>query len=218
MVLLCGVEEAGRGPVIGPLVMCGVLIKEEDEAKLTAIGAKDSKLLTPKTREILFDQIKGMVKGYKIIIVSPADIDKTLLSADSNLNWLEADISAELINFLKPDVAILDCPSTNIPAYRNYVKNKLKNKKIKVIAEHKADVNYPVVSAASILAKVTRDREIEKLKKKIGMNFGSGYPSDARTQGFLKKHYKDFPDIFRKTWSSYKRVAAPKNQKKLGEF
>jgi ribonuclease HII len=198
--------------------MCGVIIDEKDEAKLTAIGAKDSKLLTPRIREILFDQIKGMVKEYKIIIISPAEIDKTLLSEDSNLNWLEADISVKLIDALNPDVAILDCPSTNIPAYRDYVKNKLKNKKIKVIAEHKADVNYPVVSAASILAKVTRDREIEKLKKKIGMNFGSGYPSDARTQGFLKKHYKDFPDIFRKTWSSYKRLVAPKNQKKLGEF
>lgn len=218
MVLLCGVEEAGRGPVIGPLVMCGVVIDEKDEAKLKSIGAKDSKLLTPMTRELLFDQIKGMVKAHKIIIIPPAEIDKTLLSKDSNLNWLEADTSAKLINALKPDVAVLDCPSTNISAYRSYVKKKLNNQKIKVIAEHKADINHPVVSAASILAKVTRDREIEKIKKKIGMDFGSGYPSDARTQGFLKKHYKDFPDIFRKTWSSYKKVAGDKKQKNLGEF
>ena len=218
MVLLCGVEEAGRGPVIGPLVMCGVLIDEKDEDKLRAIGAKDSKLLTPRTREILFDQIKGMVKDYKIIITQPAEIDKVLLSKDSNLNWLEADISAKLINALMPDKAVLDCPSPNIRAYKEYVKKQLDDKKIKIIAEHKADVKYPVVSAASILAKVTRDREIEKLKKKIGMNFGSGYPSDAITKGFLKKHYKDFPDIFRKTWASYKKVAGDKKQKNLGEF
>ncbi len=207
-----------RGPVIGPLVMCGVLIKEEDEAKLKSIGAKDSKLLTPRTREILFDQIKGMVKDYKIIIIPPADIDKVLLSKDSNLNWLEADISAKIINALKPDKAVLDCPSPNIKAYKAYVKKKIDNKKVVIVAEHKADVNFPVVSAASILAKVTRDREIEKLKKKIGIDFGSGYPSDERTKEFLKKYYKDFPDIFRKTWSSYKRVAGVKNQKKLGEF
>jgi len=218
MVLLCGVEEAGRGPVIGPLVMCGVLIDEKDEAKLKSIGAKDSKLLTPRTRELLFDQIKSMVKAHKIIIIPPAEIDKILLSKDSNLNWLEADTSAKLINILKPDVAVLDCPSTNISAYRSYVKKKLDNKKIKVIAEHKADINYPVVSAASILAKVTRDREIEKIKKKIGIDFGSGYPSDVRTQAFLKKHYADFPDIFRKTWASYKKVVSPKSQKKIGEF
>ena len=207
-----------RGPVIGPLVMCGVLIKEEDEAKLKSIGAKDSKLLTPRTREILFDQIKGMVKDYKIIIIPPADIDKVLLSKDSNLNWLEADISAKIINVLKPDKVVLDCPSPNIKAYKAYVKKKIDNKKVVIVAEHKADVNFPVVSAASILAKVTRDREIEKLKKKIGIDFGSGYPSDERTKEFLKKYYKDFPDIFRKTWSSYKRVAGVKNQKKLGEF
>jgi len=198
--------------------MCGVLIKEEDEAKLKSIGAKDSKLLTPRTREILFDQIKGMVKDYKIIIIPPADIDKVLLSKDSNLNWLEADISAKIINALKPDKAVLDCPSPNIKAYKAYVKKKIDNKKVVIVAEHKADVNFPVVSAASILAKVTRDREIEKLKKKIGIDFGSGYPSDERTKEFLKKYYKDFPDIFRKTWSSYKRVAGVKNQKKLGEF
>ena len=216
--LLCGVEEAGRGPVIGPLVMCGVLIEEKDEAKLKSIGAKDSKLLTPKTRELLFDQIKGMIKDYKIIIIPPAEIDKVLLSKDSNLNWLEADTSAKLINALKPDKAVLDCPSPNIPAYKAYVKKKLDNKKIVLVAEHKADVKFPVVSAASILAKVTRDREIEKIKKKIGINCGSGYPSDEVTKEFLKKHYKDFPDIFRKTWASYKRVAGVKNQKKLGEF
>lgn len=218
MVLLCGVEEAGRGPVIGPLVMCGILIKEEDEPKLQSIGAKDSKLLTPRTREILFGQIKGMVKAYKIIIIPPAEIDKVLLSKDSNLNWLEADTSAKLINELKPDKAVLDCPSANIKAYTAYVRKKLDNKKIVLVAEHKADVRFPVVSAASILAKVTRDREIEKIKNRIGIDCGSGYPSDDVTKEFLKRHYKDFPDIFRKTWSSYKRVAGVKNQKKLGEF
>ncbi|MBW2973456.1 ribonuclease HII [Candidatus Woesearchaeota archaeon] len=218
MALLCGIEEAGRGPVIGPLVMCGVLIEEKDEAKLKSIGAKDSKLLTPKTRELLFDQIKGMIKDYKIIIIPPAEIDKVLLSKDSNLNWLEADTSAKIINALKPDKAVLDCPSPNIKAYIAYVRKKLDNKKIVLVAEHKADVKFPVVSAASIIAKVTRDREIEKIKKNIGINCGSGYPSDEITKEFLKKHYKDFPDIFRKTWSSYKRVAGVKNQKKLGEF
>ena len=218
MALLCGIEEAGRGPVIGPLVMCGVLIEEKDEAKLKSIGAKDSKLLTPKTRELLFDQIKGMIKDYKIIIIPPAEIDKVLLSKDSNLNWLEADTSAKIINALKPDKAVLDCPSPNIKAYKEYVRKKLDNKKIVLVAEHKADVKFPVVSAASIIAKVTRDREIEKIKKNIGINCGSGYPSDEITKEFLKKHYKDFPDIFRKTWSSYKRVAGVKNQKKLGEF
>jgi len=89
---------------------------------------------------------------------------------------------------------------------------------IKIISEHKADENYPVVSAASILAKVTRDEEIEKIKQQIGVNFGSGYPSDETTQRFLEENYDKYPDIFRKTWKSYKNVLKQKSQKGLGEF
>ena len=94
----------------------------------------------------------------------------------------EAVKSVEIINALKPDLVVLDCPSTNIPAYRDYIVQRLDNKNMEVHAEHKADVNHPVVSAASIIAKVTRDEEIEKLKKKINLNFGSGYPSNCRRQ------------------------------------
>jgi len=219
MVLLCGVEEAGRGPVIGPLVMCGILIKEEAEDKLRAIGAKDSKLLTPRTREILFDQIKKMVLKHKIIIVSPKEIDEAVGRGKvSNLNWLEAKTSAEIINALKPDKAILDCPSPNIKAYEQYVRKHLDNKKIVLVCAHHADKDYPLVSAASILAKVTRDREIEKIKKKIGIDFGSGYPSDPVTKEFLKEHYMDFPDIIRHSWAPYKALIQQRDQKKLGEF
>lgn len=218
MVLIAGVEEAGRGPVVGPMVMCGVLIDEKDEVKLRSLGAKDSKLLTPKTRELLFEQIKSMVKKYEIIIVSPKQIDSALNDPNLNLNKLEAITSSKIINVLNPDKAILDCPSTNPSAYVNYLRQFIENPKTEIIAEHKADINYPVVSAASILAKVTRDREIEKIHKQIGIDFGSGYPSDERTRLFLKKNWDRFPEIFRKTWSSYKNVAKAKSQKNLGEF
>lgn len=218
MAMIAGVEEAGRGPVLGPMVMCGVLVDEKDEVKLKSIGAKDSKLLTPQTRELLFDQIKSMVTKYEIIIVSPQEIDNALRDPNLNLNKLEAITSAKILDKLKPDKAILDCPSNNTSAYAEYLRGHLENKKLAIVSEHKADVNYPVVSAASILAKVTRDREVEKIKERIGINFGSGYPSDERTQLFLKKNWDKFPEIFRQTWSSYKRVAKAKQQKELGEF
>ncbi|MBN1469978.1 MAG: ribonuclease HII [Fusobacteriaceae bacterium] len=205
------------GPVIGPMVMCGVVIEEKDTDKLLEIGVKDSKLLTPKQRENLFEKIKKIAKSYEIIIISPEEIDKTLESEDLNLNWLEALTSAKILNKLRPDKAILDCPSNNIKAYSNYVKKNL-NKEIELIAEHKADLNYPVVGAASILAKVTRDREIEKIKKKIKINFGSGYPSDPITVEFLKKYWNKHPEIFRKTWASYRKIAEAKGQKSLGDF
>lgn len=214
--LVVGVEEAGRGPVIGPLVMCAVAINEKDEAKLVNLGVKDSKQLTPRQRESLFDKIKRAVKEFSIIMLSPEQIDEALNSPDTNLNWLEADTSIKLIKPLKPDKVILDCPSNNVKAYKSYVKKKLP--KIEVIAEHKADENYPVVAAASILAKVTRDREIEKIKAKIGQDFGSGYPADPRTVDFLKENWDKHPEIFRKTWACYKKIAHGKSQTTLGGF
>ena len=215
--LLAGIEEAGRGPVIGPLVMCGVLVNEKDSEKLRSLGAKDSKLLTPDTRLILYDQIINMIKAFEIVIIPPEKIDQALNSETSNLNKLEGTTSAKIINKLSPDKAILDCPSNNPPAYAEFVKSHLDNKDIELIAEHKADENYPVVSAASILAKVTRDKEIDKLKKKFKVDFGSGYPADERTQEFLKKNYNKYP-FFRKTWISYKNVVEGKKQKRLGDF
>jgi ribonuclease HII len=217
MTIICGVEEAGRGPVIGPMVMAGCNIKKTDIEKLDNVGVKDSKLLTPNKREELFDIIKKIVLDYKIIIVPAKEIDNALNSKDMNLNLLEAKTSADLINELKPNKAILDCPSTNIKSYSDYVKNLLITN-TEIIAEHKADLNHTIVGAASILAKVTRDREIEKIKKEININFGSGYPSDPKTVEFLKKYYEKHNKIFRKTWSSYKRIIDAKKQTGLGDF
>jgi len=217
MAMIVGIDEAGRGPVIGPLVICGVLIDEKDEIKLKNIGVKDSKLLSPKQREELFEKVKSAVKKYEILIIQPENIDAAVESQELNLNWLEAEVSAQIINKLKPEKAILDCPSTNTKAYSDYLRKKI-NIDIEIVAEHKADVNYPVVSAASILAKVTRDSEIEKIKKKIGVNLGSGYPSDEITQNFLKKNWDKYPEIFRKSWSTYKKVAEAKDQRALGDF
>lgn len=218
MVTICGIEEAGRGPVIGPMVMCGVLVDEKDEPKLKSIGAKDSKLLTPKTREILYEQIIRMVKKYEIVIIPASEIDNALNDPNLNLNKLEAITSAKIINKLNPDKALIDCPSNNTRAYAEYLRGFLDRKGMELIAEHKADVKYPVVSASSILAKVTRDREIEKIKDSLGIDFGSGYPSDEKTQLFLKKNWDKYPQIFRTTWSSYRAFSEANKQKKLGEF
>lgn len=217
MAVVCGIDEAGRGPVIGPLVICGVLANPEDELYLNTLGVTDSKLLTPQKRARLFGDLKKTLK-HKVIIIEPAEIDAALRNPDTNLNLLEADKSGEIINVLKPDTALLDCPSNNIAAYIAEMRKRVKDTKIKIIAEHKADLNHVAVGAASIIAKVTRDNAIEALKEKIGINFGSGYPSDPLTQAFVKKHYKDYPDLFRKEWASYKDVAEGKKQRKIGDF
>ena len=217
MTFVVGIDEAGRGPVIGPLVIAGVKIKESNEKKFSALGVKDSKLLAPKQREKLFYEIIKLADSYKIYIVNPQEIDDAVTSDSTNLNWLEGDYSAKIINDLKPDKAILDCPSNNIKAYADYVKGKLKAK-TELISEHKADANYPVVSAASILAKVTRDKAIQKIIDKINKPVGSGYPSDPNTKKFIKENYKLHPEIFRKSWQTYKDLIKQKQQSSLGDF
>jgi ribonuclease HII len=215
MATLCGIDEAGRGPVIGPMVMAGVLIDEGQSAQLKKLGVKDSKLLSPEQRNELFDKIISIVKDYEVKITPAEEIDSALNTPGFNLNWLEATKSSEIINRLMPDKAIVDCPSVNTEAYSAYLKKKLLKKETKLVAEHKADVKYPVVSAASIIAKVTRDREIEKLRQVHG-DFGSGYPSDEKTSKFLKENHH-LP-IFRKSWQPWKDVASQKKQRKLGEY
>ena len=217
--MVAGIDEAGRGPVIGPMVIACCTIKEEDEIFLKTLGVKDSKLLSLKQREELYDVVIKKVISYNIKILPPEEIDNALNDPNLNLNALEANTSAILLNSLAFDKVTLDCPSTNIKAYAEFVKKQLKNKKsVEVVAEHKADFNHPIVSAASILAKVTRDREIQKLKDKFEVNFGSGYPSDPLTQEFLEKNYDKYPEIFRKTWASYQNILKKKSQKSLFDY
>ncbi len=210
---IAGIEEAGRGPVIGPMVMA-IISCSKDEIP---VGVDDSKKLSRKRREILFDELIKLDHFFEII--SPLKIDEALFSSETNLNWLEADIGGKLLNKMNDkcfvDEAIFDCPSPNIEAFTERVEKQVKNKKTKVICEHKADLNYKIVGAASIIAKVVRDREIDKIKEKIGHDFGSGYPSDPKTIAFIKKYYLKFSPIFRKSWSTYQNVVRRKNQKTL---
>src|SRR3989338_8890069 len=164
--LVCGIDEAGRGPLIGPMVMAGVLVDEEGSESLKGLGVKDSKLLSQKRRVALYKRIISVVKKYKIVVIEPKEIDAALESDDLNLNWLEAHKSAKIINELKPGKVTIDCPSTNVVAYKRYLMKLLDNKKIDAVIEHKADVNYVECSAASILAKVKREEEIESIKKR----------------------------------------------------
>ena len=207
MAIIAGADEAGRGPVIGPMVMCAVTMEEEDIAKLEAIGVKDSKKLTPKKRAALVPEIKKIIKNHKIIIVEPKEIDEALNSPNLNLNWLEAIKTAMILNFLKPPKAIVDCPSNNIEAYHAYMGRFLKHD-MEIVLEHDAE-RYLPVAAASIIAKVNRDTLIEELREKYG-DFGSGYPSDPKTKKFLQENWNKHKEIFRTSWASYKKLAQPK--------
>ncbi|MFA5174426.1 MAG: ribonuclease HII [Candidatus Pacearchaeota archaeon] len=208
MVRVVGIDEAGRGPVIGPMIIAGVIIEEGKEAMLGEV--KDSKLLFHNKRVKLNKHLRENFE-YHFIKVDPKEIDDALNSEELNLNWLEAHKQAEIINKLKPHVAIIDAPSINTHKYTEYLQNLIKDKNIKLIVEHKADVNYPVCSAASIIAKVEREDEMKKIRDKYG-DCGPGYPAHPKTQDFVKKHGKKYPEIMRTTWSTYKRYHADNNK------
>ena len=222
MIEVCGIDEAGRGPVIGPLVIAGACLSKKELYQLERIGVKDSKLLSPSQRKKLFFQISSILSSYEILTIQPSEVDAAVFANEKglNLNWLEAQKTALIINKLHPQKAIVDCPSTNIPAYTTYLRNHLEDKRIQLLCEHKADATYVICAAASILAKVTRDEEVEKIKKELGIDFGSGYPSDPKTVAFLQKYWNKY-EFFRKSWSSWQKYGGKRvslGQKKLGEW
>ncbi|MBU3940998.1 MAG: ribonuclease HII [Nanoarchaeota archaeon] len=213
---ILGIDEAGRGPVIGSLFIAGTMFDEKDVKKLKELDVKDSKLVPHKKRLVLDVEIQKIAK-VKVIEITPKEIDDAVDGDNElNLNWLEAEKTIEIINELKPDTAIIDCPSVNTEKYEEYIRERLKVK-VNLIVENKADENYIECAAASIIAKVARENQVEELKKKYG-DIGPGYPSNSTTQQFLKENYNKHPEIFRKSWSTYKKVVINKKQKNLGEF
>jgi len=223
-VLILGIDDAGRGPVIGPMVLAGCLITEESQIELKKLGVKDSKELTPKRREMLAERIREIAETFEITLSHPSEIDDHINNAYSNLNKLEAIKTAEIINKINKGFGrikvIIDCPSVTIEKWKDVLKTKIIDlSNLEIICEHKADKNHVAVSAASILAKSIREREMDKLKEKFGDGIGSGYCSDPATYKFLENHAKDHEDkgIFRKTWGTWKDACAIAEQKRLFE-
>lgn len=222
--LILGIDDSGRGPLIGPMVLAGVLLEEKQEKFLKEEGVDDSKKITHPKRILLAGIIKDNSIAHKICLVFPEKIDHSILTG-TNLNTLEAITCGQIISELRKERkerirVIVDCPSVNINAWRNTLLGFIEdNSNLDVVCEHKADANHPSVSAASIIAKVAREEEVEKLQKEYG-NIGSGYPSDPVTKEFLKKNGIRLRDsgIFRKTWATWKQMFPEDNQKTLGEF
>ena len=200
-----GVDEAGRGPVLGPMVIGGIIIPESKNTILERMGVKDSKKLTPKRRTILARKLSKMFE-YDTVIISAQDIDN-LRAKDVNLNEIEKIAMIKLIKKLQPDCAILDAVDVKPKRFELEVQNIVGD--INIIAEHKADDNYVQVAAASIIAKFTRDKIIDEINKDyLDMGgIGSGYPSDPKTKKFLTNfEYDELPDFVRKSWATVEKM------------
>ncbi|MEC7416251.1 MAG: ribonuclease HII, partial [Candidatus Thermoplasmatota archaeon] len=194
----------GKGPVMGPMVVAAVSV---ENAKLVEnLGFKDSKLLSSQRRLKLFNLIKQNY-SYEIEIINVEKIDEYRMK--NQLNLLNRKAFEKVISKLNPNVAYVDAADVNEERFGREIKINLTNPNdTDVISMHKADSMIPVVAAASIIAKQTRELEIKKLKKEIG-DFGSGYPSDERTIKFLKSYFHDnsrWPPGTRKSWKTIERI------------
>lgn len=221
--LKLGIDEAGRGPVIGPLVMAGCLINEKTERKLKRLGVKDSKQLTKEKREFLDGKIREEAEVFEIMITYPEEIDGNN-HRGTKLNETEAFVFSKIINKINRGFreikVIVDCPSPSVEKWKETLKNQINHiSNLDIVCEHKADENYVAVSAASILAKNIREKEMNLLKEKYG-EVGSGYCHDPITIRFIEENLKKYnkEGIFRKSWSTWKIAMDKISQKKLGDF
>ncbi|MCK4347990.1 MAG: ribonuclease HII [Thermoplasmatales archaeon] len=218
--MICGVDEAGRGPVIGPLVVAGVTFK--DDSKLIEYNVRDSKKISPSRREFLAKKIKEIAVEYETIVISASDIDD--MRKIMTLNEIEINVFIKIIDKLKPDVCYVDAVDVNDKRFGRNIMSRLSFKP-EIISKHKADDIYPIVGAASILAKTRRDMEVQKisqkLEKKLNFPLGSGYPSDPITKKFLKgwvEKFGELPPNVRHSWKTAQNLIKENKIKRLDEF
>ena len=218
--MIGGVDEAGRGPVVGPLVIAGVVI--DDDTALKKISVKDSKKLSPKRREYLAKKIHELARQTKILVIPAADIDS--MRKTMTLNEIEVYAFSKIIETLKPQICYVDAADVNDVRFGNDIQKKLSYKPT-IISKHKADDTYPVVAAASILAKTTRDQQItqiaQTLERKLNVPLGSGYPADPITKQFLTrwvKTYGTLPPHTRHSWKTSQNLLKTYQTKTLDDY
>jgi ribonuclease HII len=218
--MITGVDEAGRGPVIGPLVIAGVTFK--DENPLIELNVRDSKKIIPNRRKFLAEKIKQIALNYEILIIKAKEIDD--MRKVMTLNEIEVNAFTKVIKKLKPELCYVDSADVNENRFKQDILSQL-TFKTEIISKHKADDLYPIVGAASIIAKTIRDEEVniieEELKEKLNIPLGSGYPADSITQKFLQTwlvKYKKLPPYVRKSWKTSQNLLKNSYTKKLEDY
>ncbi len=218
-----GIDEAGRGPVLGPLVVAG--IATANHARLADLGCRDSKKLAPARRQ----RIHRMLLDDPEIVVAVRVLEAHELDArmaNESLNDIEAALFGEVASELVAAGAkrvVADAADVDADRFGRKLSAALPTQ-VDVVAQHKADDRHLVVAAASIIAKVTRDQAVadlaRRLERKLGMRMGSGYPGDAATRAFLAawvERFGDVPEGSRRSWKTVARLLAPPTRR-LDEF
>lgn len=204
--MIAGIDEAGKGPVLGPMCVAGVLMEENKLDRIARLGVKDSKKLTPKKREALFVEINKLADRYFILEISPAQIDG--LRKVMTMNEIMVACYVKVLEELRPESAFVDAADVIANRFGENIEKKYSGI-LNIISEHNADEKYPIVSAASILAKVRRDELVREIGKNVGIEIGSGYPADPKTIKFLEdwvREHGTLPDFARSSWETSKNI------------
>jgi ribonuclease HII len=213
--MICGVDEAGRGPVIGPLVVCGVAV--EDDAGLRALGVRDSKSLSRKRREELAPRIFE-ISSVEVLELPAEELDS--MRSRMTLNEIEAMMFARIVDKLSPEVAYLDAADASEARFSKLVLSCM-TCGARTVSRHRADSEFPVVSAASIIAKVTRDKRIDLIQEEFGEPIGSGYTSDPLTRSFIQgwlERERSLPPHVRRSWATSQKLMTMNEIRKLDSF
>jgi ribonuclease HII len=224
-IILCGADEAGRGALLGPLVVSIVAVKQSSIKRLSDIGVRDSKLLSAKRRSRIYNEIMDIAEDARFDMILPSEINDAMANRIS-LNELEAKHFSSLFDQINLNVHTIYLDSPDViperfgerfgmystkPTRVSGIKSAKRPAGVeftRVVAEHKADVRYPVVSAASIIAKVARDAEIERLERKLRIKIGSGYPSDAETIEMIRANLGNpkLDQHIRNRWATLEKI------------
>lgn len=209
---LGGIDEAGRGPVLGPLVVAGVAVTNPGLPK--RLGCTDSKKLTPDRRSAL-DRALRAEKGVRIEVRTiPADVLDAERRQGRSLNDIELERFRDIARCLDAKRLYVDAADVDAARFGAGIQWAVPN--TQVLSQHKADLNHAVVGAASIVAKVARDAEVAKLgrllERKVNRPLGSGYSHDPLTQEFLRAWWaqeRELPPGTRTTWATARDLVAP---------
>jgi len=207
--LIGGIDEAGRGAVIGPMVIAGVAIEKNKQRLLKSIGVKDSKELSPQKREELYKEIETVARNV-VVIKIPACMITSYQSKKINLDRIEAMKMADIVKMLGAKKVYIDSIEQNSEKFEKMIREYLKENDSELIVKNYLDESIPVVSAASIIAKVERDKEIEEIKKQVNFDFGVGYPHDEKTIKFIEKVLQSEnspPRYLRLKWETVREIA-----------
>lgn len=211
---IMGIDEAGRGPVLGPMVYGCLYCARSYQKTLSSLNFADSKTLKEEKREELFENLKADESiGWAVDVIDPKELSAKMLKKNKiNLNEISHDSAIGLVvRVLNMGVLLTEVYVDTVGDPEKY-RTKLSERfpAIKFVVAKKADSLYPVVSGASIVAKVTRDRALQEwvldeTADNMLRNFGSGYPGDPETKAWLKQHKHSvfgFPSLVRFSWGT----------------